>query len=157
MLGQVRAVQDDKKAVFVEFEEPCRFKMGDTVNVSDQKKKRTLKQNALYWVFLTWCIHPFGGDLQSQGHFSVDALHENIKEWFTATHRRQFNINGKFSTTSLNKKQFKEFFDLVNLELMVDILGVDTSGFWDEYEKYYEWIEYNPEDFQAYMDEKLPL
>jgi hypothetical protein len=128
--------------------------MGETVNVTKKRKARTLKQNALYWCFLSWCIHPFGGDLQSSGHFSIDALHEDIKAWFKATHRHDFNINGRFSTADLNKKKFKEFFDLVNLELMIDILGVDTSGFWKEYEKYGTWTNYNDEDFRTFMDEK---
>ncbi len=157
MLGKVSVIQSDKKAVFIKFENPCKFKMGETVNVSNQKRKRTLKQNAFYWVFLTWLIHPYGGDLQSQGHFSVDALHEDIKAWITMTHKHDFDIRKRFSTAELDQKQFRKFFDLVNQELMVDILGVDTSGFWKEYEKYSRWVEYNSEDFQAYMDEQQAM
>ena len=152
MLGQVKAVQKDKKAVFIVFDRPARFKMNQVVNVSDRKQVRTLKQNAMYWAFLSWCISPFGGDLQSLGHFSVDALHENIKEWLMATHKRDFNIDGKFTTTELDKKQFAEFFNLVNQELMVDILEIDTSGFWVEYERFKEWAQYNEPDFRTFMD-----
>ena len=153
MLGQIRVVQDDQKAVFIEFDRPCNFKMSQVVNVSGRKQVRTLKQNAMYWAFLSWCINPFGGDLQSSGHFSVDALHENIKEWIVATHRHQFNIDSKFTTTELDKKQFAEFFDIVNLELMVEILERDTSEFWVEYDRFKEWAEYNEPDFRAYMEE----
>lgn len=154
MLGRISVVQEDKKAVFIEFDRPVKFKMNQIVNVSDRKQVRTLKQNAMYWAFLTWCINPFGGDLQSQGHFSIDALHENIKEWIVATHRRDFNISSRFTTTELDKKQFREYFDLVNQELMVDILGVDTSGFWAEYDRFQKWAEYNEPDFRTYMEEQ---
>lgn len=154
MLGQIRVVQDDRKAVFIEFDHPVKFKMNQIVNVSDKKKARSLKQNSMYWAFITWCINPFGGDLQSQGHFSSDALHENIKEWIMASHSHDFPIDQKFTTTELNRKQFTEFFDLVNQELMVDILGVDTSGFWAEYERFKEWAQYNEPDFKTFMEEQ---
>ncbi|HBR28402.1 MAG TPA: hypothetical protein DD789_03070, partial [Firmicutes bacterium] len=136
MLGQIKVVQSDGKAVFIEFDKPVQFKMNQIVNVTGRKKVRTLRQNAMYWAFLTWCINPFGGDLQSQGHFSVDALHENIKEWIMASHGHDFLISKKFSTTELNPKQFQKYFDIVNHELLVDILEVDTSGFWQEYKAF---------------------
>jgi hypothetical protein len=155
MIGQVTAIQEDKKAVFVQFDEKCKFKQNESVNVSSKRFKRTPPQNRLYWAYLTWIIHPFGGDLQSQGHFSVDALHENIKAWIEAAHSHDFPIDKKFSTAGLDKKNFGRFFDLVNYELMIEILGVDTSPFFKDYEKYTKWSEYNDPDFRAFMDEKV--
>jgi hypothetical protein len=153
MVGKVTAVQDDHKAIFVELEKPTNLKVGDEVNVSKQKHKRTLKQNSMYWAFISWCIHKNGGNLQAQGHFSVNALHDNIKEWIESAHSHDFPIDNKFTTTELDRKQFKEFFDLVSQELMVEILGVDTSRFWRDYEKYPKWSLYNRDDFKGYMDE----
>lgn len=155
MLGKVSAIQDDSKAVFIQFDQKCKFKLNEPVNVSNQRFKRTLKQNSFYWAYLTWCIHPFGGDLQSQGHFSVDAFHEDVKAWIEASHSHDFPIDKKFSTAGLDKKDFARFFDLVNAELMVEILGVDTSPFFIEYEKYRRWAEYNEPDFRRFMDEKV--
>lgn len=155
MLGKITVVQEDRKAVFVELEQPGRFKIGDTVNVSKKKQNRTLKQNSMYWAFLTWCIHPAGGDLQSQGHFSKDALHENIKAWIKVEHKHDFNVEEEFTTTELDKKQFGEFFDIINHELMVEKLGLDTSGFWAEYEKYTRWVDFNNDDFRSFMDEQV--
>lgn len=154
MLGKITVIQKDRKAVFIEFDKPVDFKINQIVNVSERKKVRTLKQNAMYWAFLTWCIHPFGGDLQSQGHFSVDALHADIKAWFTMTHGHEFPMDGKFTTTELDIKQFRRYFDIVNQELMVDTLGVDTSGFWADYERYRAWAEYNEENIGRYMEER---
>jgi hypothetical protein len=157
MLGKISVVQDDKKAVFVELFAPGKFRIGEIVNISKKKKTRSLKQNNFYWCFLSWCIHPAGGNLQEQGHFSVEGLHEDVKAWFKDKHGKDFGIEGKFSTTALDKDKFKQFFDIVNQELMVEFFGVDTSAFWREYEKYGTWIDYNSEDFKDYMDEQLPF
>jgi hypothetical protein len=40
----------------------------------------------------------------------------------------------RFSTTKLDKEGFGRFLDIVNQELMVEFFGIDTSGFWREYE-----------------------
>lgn len=158
MIGRITAVQEDSKAVFVQFETPGKFKMGEEVNVSTKKFKRTLPQNSLYWAFLTWCIHSAGGNLREQGHFSTDALHTDIKAWIESEHGHDFPIDKRFSTAELDKKQFAEFFNLISQELMVEILGVDTSGFWRDHERFTRWSEYNNDDMKAYLDEqKLPF
>lgn len=157
MLGIITVIQDDCKAVFVELQEPANFKMGEQVNISKAKKIRSLKQNALYWVFLTWLINPFGGDLQSQGHFSVDSLHDNIKEWIKMTHPHQFNVDKKFSTAELSKKDFGLFFDLVKQELFTEILGVDILGFEKDYEKYSSWSQYSTGDMNEFLLERMPF
>lgn len=157
MIGKVAVVQEDLKAVFVQFDEKCMFKLNESVNVSSKRFKRTLKQNAMYWAYLTWTIHPLGGNLQEKGHFSTDALHENVKAWIESTHSHDFLIDKKFSTAGLDKKDFGRFFDLVNAELMIEKLELDTSPFFDDYERYGHWVEYNDDsDFRRFMDEKVP-
>lgn len=153
MLGKITVVQKDKKAVFVELEHPADFRTNEVVNISKAKKRRTLKQNALYWCYLTWVLHPKGGDLRSQGWFSVDGLHENVKEWIKESHAHDFKMDKRFTTTELSTEEFGQFFDLVNQELFVEFLGINTSPFWVEYEKYSRWTEYGREDFREYMDE----
>jgi hypothetical protein len=134
MIGLIRAMQDDNKAVFIEFSTSAKFKMNQPVEVKVKRSIRTLPQNALYWSFLSWCISPEGGDLQSQGHFSIDALHEDIKSWFKSTHKHDFDIDKVFTTTELNAKEFGEYFEIVNAELMIQFFGIDTSGFFkDDY------------------------
>lgn len=155
MLGIIKVIQDDLKAIFIEFPDKCKFKEGEQINVSSEKKKRTLKQNALYWAFLTWLIHPFGGDMQSAGHFSTDGLHENLKAYTENNAPHDFPYDNKFSTRELTKEEFTRWFDWISQDLIVDKLGVDTSGFWAEYEKYGKWIEYNNDDFRRFMDEKV--
>ena len=158
MLGRVACIEKGNKAVFVQFDEPCKFKLNEPVNVSSKRITRTLPQNRLYWVFLSWCIHPRGGDLQSQGHFSKDALHQNIKDWLKDTHPQDFNITKKFTTTELDKQEFNRFLEIVKQELMVEFFGIDISGFEIEYEKYGRWTEYsNSEDFRRFMDEKAEV
>lgn len=77
-----------------------------------------------------------------------------MKAWIEASHSDDFPISKKFTTTELDKKEFGQFFDIINLELMVEILGVDTAGFWHEYEKYSKWAEYSGDNFRGYMDER---
>ena len=155
MLGKI--IETGQDTIYIKLDDKSNFKLGEEVNVSRNKKKRTLKQNALYWAYLTWVIHPHGGDLESQGHFSVDALHENVKAWIEAKHSHDFPIDRKFSTAGLDKIEFGRFFDLVNAELMIEKLELDTSPFFADYEKYGRWIEYNDDpDFRQFMDEKIP-
>ena len=157
MLGRVTVVQDDKKAVCIVFDAPVKFKPDEQVNVTRKRKQRTLKQNRMYWAYLTWCIHPAGGNLQEMGHFSTDALHEDIKAWFKETHKEDFEIiDGKFSTAELDRQAFKRFFDIVNQELMVEFFEIDTSGYWRDYEKYGAWGMAD-QDFRAWMDEEQEI
>ena len=156
MIGKVTAIQDDRKAVFVQFDEPAKFKADETVNVSSKKKIRTSPQNRLYWAFLSWCIHKNGGDLISQGHFSTDALHSDIKSWFKEAHQHDFNIDRHFTTTELNTKEFSNFFEIVEKELMISFFGIDTSGFYRSYAKFDRWSEYNDPNFKEFMDEAVP-
>ena len=155
MLGKVTVIQDDQKAIFIVFPGPINIKQGEQVNVTRKRKQRTLKQNRMYWAYLTWCIHPQGGNLQEQGHYSTDALHENIKAWFKDKHKEDFGIQERFSTAELDRQKFKQFFDIVNLELMVEFFEIDTSGFWKDYEKYGAWGMADQE-FRAWMDEEIP-
>ncbi len=157
MIGKVTAIQDDRKAVFVQLENPADFKMGEIVSITKAHKKRTPPQNRFYWAFITWCIHPRGGNLIEQGHFSKDALHSDIKEWFESTHKHDFDIGKKFSTTDFDTKQFSQFFDIVERELMNGFFEINTSPFHDDYEKYTGWSDYSKADFGEYLDEKLPF
>lgn len=154
MLGRITVIQEDHKAIFVKLERSADFKINEVVNITKAKKKRTLKQNALYWCFLTWCIHPKGGDMRSQGWFSVDGLHTNIKAWIEENHAHDFPMDRHFTTTELTVEEFHSFFELVNQELFVEFLGIDTSGFWRDHEQYSQWVDYNSADFKAYMDEQ---
>ena len=132
MLGRITVVQQDNKAVFIELEQPCTFKMGQIVEIKEHKRRRTLPQNRLYFAFLNWCISREGGGLIDQGHFSVDSLHGDIKAWIQSEHPHQFNVDKLFTTTELNTKEFTEFIDIVDRELMVQFFGIDTSKFFGD-------------------------
>jgi hypothetical protein len=136
MLGIVRAIQEDKKAVFIELTEPCNFKLNQPIEVKEHKKKRSLSQNALYWAYLTWIISPEGGNLIDQGHFSPDALHEDIKSWIETKYPHQFTARkiNRFTTTELNTKEFNEYLAIVDRELMVQFFEINTAKFWGEVE-----------------------
>jgi hypothetical protein len=135
MLGRISVIQDDRKAVFVEFDSPVSFKQGQQVDIKEHKRQRSLNQNRLYFGFLQWCISEDGGNLVEKGHFEVDGLHTDIKSWVQSEYPNQFNIKEIFSSATLNTKEFTEFIALVDRELMVKFFRIDTSRFWGDVEK----------------------
>ena len=95
-------------------------------------KRRTKLQNNLYWKFLSWCID---NGLKNQGHYSVEALHSNLKSHFLSEKtftEGEFKALDEATTTSLSKQDFGEYFDKVN-EFMLSFFGLNTSVFWEEY------------------------
>ncbi len=157
MDGKIICADDNHREFTVILEQPASFKLNQEVTVNPVKKIRSLKQNSFYWVFLEWLINPFGGDLQSQGHFSIEGLHEDIKAWIKATHEHDFKMDKRFTTTELTRQEFKKFFDIVSQELMIDILGVDTSGFWQDYQRFENWQVTNPGGMSEYLRERMPF
>jgi hypothetical protein len=97
------------------------FKEGDLITLH-KGSTRTTSQNNFYWKYLTWMIE-FGG-LQELGHFSVEALHDNLKAHFKIA-----------TTTDMGKTEFGEYMDKVN-GLMID-LGTNPAEFWEQYQEEY--------------------
>ena len=157
MNGKIIEADENHIEFTVHLDQPGNFKLGQEVTINQAKKIRSLKQNSFYWVFLEWLINPFGGDLQSQGHFSVEGLHEDIKSWIKATHEHDFKMDREFTTTELTRQEFKKFFDIVSQDLMVDKLGVDTSGFWQDYQRFENWQTTNPGGMSEYLAERMPF
>jgi hypothetical protein len=92
---------------------------------------RSTSQNSLYWVFLQWLID---NGMRDMGHYSADALHLDFKAHFLSEKRfdkGQIKAIEEGSTTQLNKVEFGQYMDQVNL-LAIE-LGIETEPFWKEY------------------------
>lgn len=99
--------------------------------------KRSLQQNSLYWVYLTWLINDAG--LKDHGHFSPDALHLDLKARFISEKimdKGQFKAIEEGTTTNMNKVEFGQYMEQVR-DFMLDFFEVDSTPFFDQYMKEY--------------------
>lgn len=106
-------------------------KLGDVVSLK-WGATRSNSQNALYWKFLEFLMN--AGLKDEYG--SSEELHESLKAAFLSK-TNSLGLLKIGSSTDLNKDEFGEYIDKVNLA-MAQNCGIDTSEFWKNYEENYQ-------------------
>lgn len=105
------------------------LKHNDLFELKKVRRKRTLDQNSLYWMFCDYV----GMNL----YMTKEEVHEGFKE----KHLQKIKIlpdgrewKTKEETKLLNSFEFGNYIDKCNLTALE--FGVNTSEFWEEYEKF---------------------
>jgi len=99
--------------------------------------QRTLDQNSLYWLYLTWILEE-GRLREEHGYQTPDVLHDNLKAHFLSDKimtKDGFKAIETRSSTELTKVEFGEYFEKCD-EFFNNFFGIDTTPFWVEYKDY---------------------
>jgi len=106
-------------------------KVGDTITCK-WGKTRSNKQNAIYWLLLTWYIEH--GGLKDQGYMFPEELHEALKGRLLSRidSSRKFPTRVLGSTTELTTGELVEYMDKCE-HIIQEYCGVSADGFWTEY------------------------
>lgn len=105
------------------------------IKITQKREKRSIDQNALYWLWLT-CIE------QETGH-DKNELHDIFRAKFLDYERigiLDFSYDRLKSTTSLNTLQFKQYLDKIqifaNSELYIELPNPEDLKF-EQFKDYY--------------------
>lgn len=155
MIGSISGFSDDRLSLYIDFKVPHNFKGGETVNVSVNRSKRSIKQNNFYFCLLAYALYSTD-TLRRQGHFSVTGLHEDCKAYISETFDKDYKEG--FSTADFGILEFKDYFDIAEREFLNKELCVNTAPFFALYQEFVEWRLFQDDQeaatFRVFLEER---
>ena len=94
---------------------------------------RSLKQNSIYWLLLSWYIEE--GGMQDMGYMTKEDIHEAMKGRFLMkmeTDKNGIKYYKECSTTELTVDEFMEYIDKVEKTIQ-EYCNISAAGFRQEY------------------------
>lgn len=141
-------------SALISFDEPVKLKLNQPVMISPKRKVRTEAQNRLLWVYIRYCIEV---GLKECGQFSEKSVWDNIKYWASSENPEKYPKG--FTTTKFSILEMQEFINYVDAGYMVELAGIDSSGFWADYEAFKESQKYSHEGqeltFSQWMNSRI--
>jgi len=117
----------DGREITVYIFENHELKPGDHIEIKKKKPRRSLDQNALYWLLLSFA--------EKYLQMTPDEIHSGLKE----AHLKEYRVMGngdlfgyQQSTTGLDKVLFGHYLDKCTMTLIE--FGVPCEIFWEKYQ-----------------------
>lgn len=109
-----------------------KFPAEGTIVTVSWGKIRSLKQNSIYWLLLTWYIEH--GGMKDQGYLFPETLHEALKGRLLSKVDHSGKIPRRIigSTTDLTSDEFMEYITKCE-HIIQEYCGVSSAPFWIEY------------------------
>lgn len=107
------------------------FKIGQRVEIYHFTEKITDKQRGMLFALIGYSIEV---GMKCLGHFSVEGIWADIKQWVRDNHAGDFGKD--FGMRTMKKLDVDLFINFLIDEYFIALCNIDVSGFFEEYEKF---------------------
>ncbi len=127
------------------------IKEGHKISIKKWHPQITLKQLRFVHAYFGFCIEHGG---ERVGHYDAHAFWTDAKAWLKAAHPiAEFQ---RITLSDMTMEALEKILRIIDLEYIQEIIEIDTSLFWAEYEdwiasgtelEFDEWVNYSEDKF----------